>query len=176
MALLKGCGSSTILSICDHLYDRNTRYRNLAISDSQGNRDTKGQHAAIAEAALDRDADLAASLLLQHYRKTGAILWERLQSTDVPLGAPFAPRSRTWPPINRPEAAEREVRPEGLRHDPWQGIVGGPDMSRARSQLGNLYDRIGRTPRLQVLPGNARFPRDSEPSHLRPPCRPGVRA
>jgi DNA-binding GntR family transcriptional regulator len=78
ISLLEACGSATVLRICDQLYDRATRYRNLAISLSDQTRDANREHAAIADAALNRDADLACGRLLEHYRRTGNILRKAL--------------------------------------------------------------------------------------------------
>ncbi len=81
MTLISACPSKTLLRICDQLYDRNTRYRSLAMSKSQAPRQWKDEHAAIVEAVIDRDADVAAERLVQHYTRTGQIL---RASLDLP--------------------------------------------------------------------------------------------
>ena len=74
-ALIGGCGSSILLRFCDELYDQNIRYRHVAGRRSGYlERDIPSEHAAITEAALDRDADEAVARLLAHYKTTGEYL------------------------------------------------------------------------------------------------------
>lgn len=77
-ALISACGSSILLRMCDQLYDQNIRYRMLSGSAAYPGRNVGDEHAAIMQAALDRDADLAVTKLIEHYDKTGAFLRERL--------------------------------------------------------------------------------------------------
>lgn len=75
MALLANCGSPILLKFCHLLYDLNIRYRYLAArSDSYRGRDVAAEHAAILQAAIERDADVAAERLTAHYRQTGDYL------------------------------------------------------------------------------------------------------
>lgn len=77
MTLLGACGSPILLRFCDQLYDLNVRYRFLAgTSKSYKSRDVEAEHRAILDAAVNRDAELAAKLLIEHYRSTGAFLLE----------------------------------------------------------------------------------------------------
>lgn len=74
-ALIAGCGSSLLRRFCDELYDHNIRYRHLAgRSERYQERDLDAEHAALAKAALDRDAEMAVRLLLTHYQLTGTFL------------------------------------------------------------------------------------------------------
>lgn len=85
MALLGACTSPILMRFCTRLYDLNIRYRYLA-GQSSGyavKRDVSGEHADILAAALDRDADLAATRLTEHYRNTGAFLAEALNSLEM---------------------------------------------------------------------------------------------
>ena len=50
----------------------------LSGSAAYPGRNVSDEHAAIMQAALDRDADLAVTKLIEHYDKTGAFLRERL--------------------------------------------------------------------------------------------------
>ena len=79
MALLDACGSPILLKFCTQLYDLNIRYRYLA-EQAMGykKRDIGKEHADILEAAINRDADLAAEHLIRHYRETGAYLTAQL--------------------------------------------------------------------------------------------------
>lgn len=75
LALLANCNSPILLKFCSQLYDLNIRYRYLAgKSLDYQKRDVAAEHAAILQAAVDRDADLACERLLSHYRQTGAFL------------------------------------------------------------------------------------------------------
>ncbi len=77
-ALLSGSPAGPLLEFCDGLHERAGRYR--AISDlAHPERDTAGEHAAIARATLDRDADRAADLLSAHYRRTADLIRDALQ-------------------------------------------------------------------------------------------------
>ena len=68
--LISACPSNTVLKFCEQLYDRITRYRNLAALKVDPERNSATEHKTIADAVIDRDKDLAVSLLLSHYEKT----------------------------------------------------------------------------------------------------------
>ncbi len=75
MTLISACGSEIVLRYCQELYDLNVRYRFLAAAtEGYASRDVSAEHAAIVEAALDRDADRAVKLLIDHYDRTGRFL------------------------------------------------------------------------------------------------------
>jgi DNA-binding GntR family transcriptional regulator len=74
MSLLAGSPSKTLLQFCDQLHDRLNRYRSVAATGRHEPRDWKAEHDGIAEAVIDRRADLAVTLLIQHYSRTGRIL------------------------------------------------------------------------------------------------------
>lgn len=77
MALLAACGSPILLRFCGQLYDLNVRYRFLAgKSKTYGVRDVASEHLAILDAAVNRNVDLCARLLGEHYRNTGEYLAE----------------------------------------------------------------------------------------------------
>jgi DNA-binding GntR family transcriptional regulator len=78
MSLLAASPSRTLLQFCDQLHDRLNRYRSVAATGAPGPRDWKSEHDAIGEAVIDRNADLAVSLLLQHYNRTTEILRQTL--------------------------------------------------------------------------------------------------
>ena len=83
MALLAASKSQVLLKFCNQLYDLNIRYRYLAVrSSGYRTRDVATEHAGILDAAVRRDADLAAERLLSHYRKTGAFLAELLGAQE----------------------------------------------------------------------------------------------
>lgn len=75
MALLANADSPILLRYCSQLYDLNIRYRYIAAADSRyKQRDVSAEHEAIFEAAVERDADAAATALIQHYQRTGEYL------------------------------------------------------------------------------------------------------
>nr|WP_281370307.1 FCD domain-containing protein [Microbacterium pseudoresistens] len=79
--LLRGCGSDRLSAVAAQLRDSAEVYRrwSLAFADRQA-RDISGEHRAIVEAILARDAALAASLLADHVGKTTEVL---LNSPDI---------------------------------------------------------------------------------------------
>lgn len=81
MALLDNCGSPILLKFCSQLYDLNIRYRFIAGRGiTYGKRNVAQEHAAILDAAVERDADLASARLLEHYRGTGQFLADALNT------------------------------------------------------------------------------------------------
>lgn len=78
MALNAACGSSILLRLCNQFFDENNRYRSISRTGGSGGRDVGCEHEAIAEAALARDADLAVRLLLEHYQRTGKLLYKAI--------------------------------------------------------------------------------------------------
>ncbi|NKB53452.1 MAG: FCD domain-containing protein [Rhizobiaceae bacterium] len=78
MTLISECGSSMLLKFCDQLYDQNVRYRQLSGTKAYPERDIAEEHNAICDSVLARDADLAAKLLVSHYRRTSNFLGDDL--------------------------------------------------------------------------------------------------
>lgn len=78
MTLISECGSAMLLKFCDQLYDQNIRYRQLSGSKAYPARDVAEEHSAICDAVLARDADLACSLLVQHYQRTSTFVMDEL--------------------------------------------------------------------------------------------------
>ncbi len=75
MALLSNANSPILLKFCSQLYDLNIRYRFLAGSALEyRSRDVTDEHAGILDAIVARDADLASTRLISHYRLTGDFL------------------------------------------------------------------------------------------------------
>lgn len=75
-ALIASCGSHWLLSFCEQLVDQADRYRQLAAAVSYPKRNERNEHQELMEAALDRDADRAASIQCAHIRKTADIVLE----------------------------------------------------------------------------------------------------
>ena len=78
MTLISECGSSMLLKFCDQLYDQAIRYRQLSGTKAYPARDIAEEHSAICDSVLARDADLAADLLVKHYRRTSKFLSDEL--------------------------------------------------------------------------------------------------
>jgi DNA-binding GntR family transcriptional regulator len=69
-ALVSAGQSATLLDIRAALYDRAERYRHLSASLRPRPRDKAGEHQAIMQAAISRNAELALSLIERHIRST----------------------------------------------------------------------------------------------------------
>lgn len=72
LALLAACNSTWLLEFFRRLYVESERYRHPVLAQSAGDqaRDIQAEHAHLAKVTLDRDPDLAAALLAEHYRTT----------------------------------------------------------------------------------------------------------
>ena len=73
-ALVAAADNSWLLRIREHLYQQSERYRRLSVPAEPLRRDVEGEHLAIMEAALARDADFATAKLAEHLRLTTRIL------------------------------------------------------------------------------------------------------
>lgn len=73
-ALIAACDSPRLLGFCERLREEADRYRALAGPAAYPARDVEAEHAAIAQASLDRDADRAVALLQGHFEGTGRFL------------------------------------------------------------------------------------------------------
>ena len=72
--LLAGCPSPTLCGMAEALREKAERFRALARRVAYPGRDVAAEHAAIAEAALARDAARAIPLLQCHYRDTAGFV------------------------------------------------------------------------------------------------------
>jgi len=69
-ALLSACDSLLLLRFHATLFEQSERYRRLAAAYGQPARDIHAEHAAIARAALARDAERACALVVEHIALT----------------------------------------------------------------------------------------------------------
>jgi GntR family transcriptional regulator, carbon starvation induced regulator len=81
-ALTEGCRSAILVGFCDQLFVQAERYRNLSRQSPRASAEQRDdEHRAILEAALAREAELAVTLLNQHFTATaelcGLVLRER---------------------------------------------------------------------------------------------------
>lgn len=86
-ALIAACDVPPLLAFCERLREEADRYRALASAVAYPGRDVAAEHAAIAEAALDRDADRAAVLLAAHLAATGEFVRVALERRGAQVGA-----------------------------------------------------------------------------------------
>jgi DNA-binding GntR family transcriptional regulator len=84
--LVSLCGSRWLVGFCEQLTERHQRYRRLAARRAFPDRDVPGEHAAILDAVLARDAARAVAVLTEHYRRTAAVIME-----DAALFQKFRP-------------------------------------------------------------------------------------
>jgi len=86
-ALLAGSSSLRLRRYCDLLFDQNDRYRSFsaAVDRDATIRRTAFEHREIMEAALARNADLAAKLLSKHFARTSEWLlahWQAIEPSE----------------------------------------------------------------------------------------------
>lgn len=77
-AMVSACGSQWLLRLRNSLHDLCERYRRVSVYQLLGSRDLGAEHAAIAEAVLDRDSRRACALTEQHFGLTASSLASRL--------------------------------------------------------------------------------------------------
>jgi GntR family carbon starvation induced transcriptional regulator len=113
-ALVSACGSPRLLDLHGQLYQQSERYRSLSFP-TDGERDRQGEHQAIADAALDRDADLLVDLMFRHYHDTTsrivtAARREVAGKTITSENAESHPRLSSAPPEPSNRRAARKAR------------------------------------------------------------------
>ncbi|HEU5017118.1 MAG TPA: FCD domain-containing protein [Pseudolabrys sp.] len=69
-SLISASNSPLLLNFCQILVDMNHRYRRIFNLKNPPNRDIAREHRALMDAALNRDADKACSLLKEHIDRT----------------------------------------------------------------------------------------------------------
>lgn len=100
--LIEACGSRWIVEFCEQMFDAADRYRRMArLAKDAKMRD---EHREIMDAALARDADLAASLLNQHFQRTAELCRGELHR--------FAPAT----PAASQRSSRRSARPDAPPH------------------------------------------------------------
>ncbi|WP_245416889.1 GntR family transcriptional regulator [Undibacter mobilis] len=81
LSLVSQCGSRWLIDFSLQLYAQTERYRRPMMqsqSTTLPTRDIEAEHRAIMEAAIARNANSAAFLLEQHFRRTGTMIEEHL--------------------------------------------------------------------------------------------------
>ena len=70
-ALVSACGSPRLLALHAQFYEQSERYRSLSFPTAgERERDRQGEHQALADAALDRNADGLVELTFKHFHET----------------------------------------------------------------------------------------------------------
>ncbi|MFN3854527.1 MAG: GntR family transcriptional regulator [Phreatobacter sp.] len=69
--LISACRMPLLQQFCETLHDQSDRYRRIFLKDHAPDRDVPAEHAAIAEAMIDRRAEDATRLLRDHIERTG---------------------------------------------------------------------------------------------------------
>ncbi len=80
LATVSACGSAWLLRVRSLLYDQCARYRRASVDIRRAKRDLAGEHEAIAQAVLTRDASAACGLIADHF----AITVDDLTAGDRP--------------------------------------------------------------------------------------------
>lgn len=92
-ALVGACGSLRLLALHAQLYEQSERYRTLSFpSIGERERDRQGEHQALADAALDRNADGLVELTVKHFRETTSRIIRAAEGGSIgeamPAGTP----------------------------------------------------------------------------------------
>ncbi len=72
--IVSACGNDWLLRLRGMLYQQSERYRRLSVPLAKVPRNVHGEHKALYEAVLARDADLATAALEIHLRRTAEIV------------------------------------------------------------------------------------------------------
>lgn len=81
-ALISACRSKFLLRFCAQLYDAGNRYRYIARLAPGARAGSYEEHKRLADAVLKRDADVAVAVLVEHFKRTGELLKDRLDDFD----------------------------------------------------------------------------------------------
>jgi DNA-binding GntR family transcriptional regulator len=73
-ALVAACDSQWLLRLRGILFVQSERYRRVSVPLDRAGRDINSEHKAIADAAINRDAKLASTLMSEHLERTTRIL------------------------------------------------------------------------------------------------------
>jgi DNA-binding GntR family transcriptional regulator len=82
-ATMSACGSPRLVEIAATLGESAAMYRYFSQRYDQGRRDVAGEHRAIFEATIARDADLACRLHAEHIQRTAEIVTRALAESQL---------------------------------------------------------------------------------------------
>ncbi len=83
-AVVSACGSPWLIRLQKLLYAQHERYRRVSLTFREPDRDLRGEHRAIMQACLDRDAAAAARLSAEHIDRTVLAVHAVLAAGNVP--------------------------------------------------------------------------------------------
>jgi DNA-binding GntR family transcriptional regulator len=83
LTLFSACGMPLLLRFCGTLHDLSDRYRRLFLARHGPDANAPGEHQAIFEAAMARDAHRAAGILTRHLERTGRNVMAILSEADA---------------------------------------------------------------------------------------------
>ena len=81
-ALVGACGSRRLLDLHAQLYQQSERYRGLSVHVARV-RDVEGEHQALVDMAMDRNADRLVELALAHVRRTTALIVDAVRDASA---------------------------------------------------------------------------------------------
>jgi len=90
-ALLSACDSPWLLRFRTILYDQSERYRRLSVVVAGAPRDIDREHAELVRASLERDAERAVALLVEHLAKTKDLVLRGHPALTPDDGEPVRP-------------------------------------------------------------------------------------
>ena len=70
---MAACGSRRLIKLHAQMYEQSERYRGPSVY-VEGARDVAGEHDALVDAAMERDADRLVDLTLAHFHRTSALI------------------------------------------------------------------------------------------------------
>lgn len=82
--LISACRMPLLLAFSSTLHDLNDRYRRLFLSSRPFDRAVRREHTEMANAALERNADVACEILREHIERTGTNIRKALLKNDAP--------------------------------------------------------------------------------------------
>ncbi|MGE4240538.1 GntR family transcriptional regulator [Ramlibacter sp.] len=83
--LISACNMPLLLTFSATLHDLNDRYRRLFLTSRPFDKTVRREHTDIANAALERNADLACGILAEHIERTGTNIRKAILKSDAPL-------------------------------------------------------------------------------------------
>jgi DNA-binding GntR family transcriptional regulator len=92
LTLFSACDMPLLLRFCGTLHDLSDRYRRLFLVSHAPDANVPGEHQAIFEAAMARDAQRAAEILTRHLERTGRNVMAILSETEAADAAAMTER------------------------------------------------------------------------------------
>ena len=100
-ALIEGSGSPRLLELAASLRDAAEIYRRWSFRSDGRSRDVAGEHQALLDASLARDAERAGEILTRHLQRTADSLTDELKARDLAGLAAASEPQDSQPPAAR---------------------------------------------------------------------------